>query len=138
MFSSEDLIPEGYVKGKLLLTEETKQKLSKSHKGKHHTEDTKLKISAHSNNNRKKAYITIEEKYGSLSNYYARIAQKVCVTKKKNGSFNSSQAEKDTLKLLQETYGKDNVLTQYKSAVYPFRCDFYIKSEDLYIELNAH
>ena len=33
---------------------------------------------------------------------------------------------------------KNDVIAQYCSEEYPFRCDFYIKSLDLYIELNAH
>ena len=36
-----------------------------------------------------------------------------------------------------ELYGKDNVKRQYKSELYPFACDFYIISEDLYIEYNG-
>lgn len=58
-------------------------------------------------------------------------------TKRRNGTFNSSKPEETLLLLLRDVFGKDDVLTQYKSDLYPFNCDFYIKSLDLYIELNA-
>lgn len=59
-------------------------------------------------------------------------------TKKRNHSFKSSKAEQLCLKPLQDKFGANNIVQQYKSEVYPFRCDFYIKSMDLYIELNAY
>ena len=39
--------------------------------------------------------------------------------------------------VLIDIYGKDNVERQYSSDLYPFACDFYIISEDLYIEYNG-
>ena len=39
--------------------------------------------------------------------------------------------------MLVEYYGADDVITQYSADKrYPFNCDFYIKSKDLFIELN--
>ena len=36
-------------------------------------------------------------------------------------------------------YGEDDVKAQYNAdSRYPFECDFYIKSLDLFIELNLH
>ena len=35
-------------------------------------------------------------------------------------------------------YGEEQVLRNHKEERYPFYCDFYIKCEDLFIELNAH
>ena len=34
-------------------------------------------------------------------------------------------------------YGEDNVIRQYRDERYPFVCDFYIPSEDLFIEYNG-
>lgn len=34
-------------------------------------------------------------------------------------------------------YGKENVLHPYRDERYPFNCDFYIISEDLFIEYNG-
>ena len=62
--------------------------------------------------------------------------QKEYQTKKKNHTFNSSTPEKTSYTLLKEKY--PDVLTQYKSDVYPFACDFYISSLNLYIECNYH
>lgn len=37
---------------------------------------------------------------------------------------------------MKQKYGKEDVVRQYRDPRYPFNCDFYIKSEDLFIELN--
>lgn len=60
-------------------------------------------------------------------------------TKRKNNSFNSSKPESTYYSKLCEEYGKSDVLSNYnKDSRYPFHCDFYIKSLDLFIELNLH
>lgn len=61
---------------------------------------------------------------------------KQLATKRKNNTFNCSTAEKRYLKIFQSAFGTENVLAQYKEKRYPFLCDFYIKSKDLFIELN--
>lgn len=35
-------------------------------------------------------------------------------------------------------YGSNDIEIQYMSEKYPYKCDFYIKSLDVYVELNAH
>lgn len=56
-----------------------------------------------------------------------------------NGTINTSKAEIKIKLLLEETFGKEDVIYQYNKDVrYPFACDFYIKSLDLFIELNFH
>ena len=57
-------------------------------------------------------------------------------TKLKNNSFNKSKTEDLTYELLKEKY--TDVKRQYKSDLYPFNCDFYIPSLNLYIECNYH
>lgn len=37
-----------------------------------------------------------------------------------------------------ETYGNENIKFNYIEDRYPFKCDFYIKQYDLFIEINAH
>ena len=59
-------------------------------------------------------------------------------TKRKNNSFNMSLSEYRLGEMLKELFGAENVISNYVSDVYPFRCDYYISSRDLYIELNAH
>lgn len=61
--------------------------------------------------------------------------EKCFETKKKNGSFNISKPEKELEIKLQELF--PDLKTQYRSDVYPFACDFYIPSLDLYIEFNG-
>lgn len=59
-------------------------------------------------------------------------------TKFINGTLNTSTCESLMERKLKDYFGDADVLCQYKSNVYPFACDFYIKSLNLYIELNAH
>ncbi len=49
-----------------------------------------------------------------------------------------SKIELDFNTYLIDAFGKENVIQQYYSKEYPFYCDFYLKTFDLYIELNAH
>lgn len=57
-------------------------------------------------------------------------------SKKKNGTLNTSKPENQSYQILKEKY-KD-IIQQYISNEYPFNCDFYIPSLDLYIECNYH
>jgi hypothetical protein len=59
-------------------------------------------------------------------------------TKHDNGTFNTSKPEDEMYKKLCEKFGNDDVLRNYNTDVrYPFHCDFYVKSLDLFIELNG-
>ena len=55
-------------------------------------------------------------------------------TLRKNNSFNKSEPEDKSYILLKEKY--PDIIRQYKSELYPFNCDFYIPSLNLYIECN--
>lgn len=58
--------------------------------------------------------------------------------KKQNHTLNTSKGEIDLEQLLVAIFGRDDVKTQYFDKVrYPFACDFYIVSRDMFIELNA-
>ena len=60
-------------------------------------------------------------------------------TKKKNGTFNTSKPEIELYEFLQYMYPNSVIIKGYRdNARYPFNCDFYIKSIDEFIELNAH
>ncbi len=66
------------------------------------------------------------------------VQKKIIETKKLRGTLNSSKPEKTAFQLLIDKFGESDVECQYKSDDrYPFACDFYIKSLDLFIELNA-
>ena len=73
----------------------------------------------------------------SLS-FLTGIPQQKCYnTKKQNNTFNTSQPEEKAYALLVEHFSENDVLRQYKSPSYPYPCDFYIKSLDLYIEYQG-
>ena len=68
-----------------------------------------------------------------------KILEKSWQTKRRNGTFNTSKPEITLYSLLCDVFGKEDVLRQYNNDPrYPFHCDFYVKSFDLFIELNAH
>lgn len=89
---------------------------------------------------------TCLDKYGTDSYFKSElyrtqlldIQKKVYNTKKKNNSFCASKDENKVYNILLNKFGKEDVERQYKSEVYPFACDFYIKSLDLYIEYNGY
>lgn len=62
---------------------------------------------------------------------------RVNAAKKRNGTFNASKPEVALGVLLVEHFGSDDVKDQYRDPRYPFRCDFYIPSRDMFIELNG-
>lgn len=64
-------------------------------------------------------------------------AQRTHATKRVNNSFSCSKPEQLYYQYLCQKYGKEDVKRQYRDEVrYPFNCDFYIVSQDLFIELN--
>lgn len=84
-----------------------------------------------------KAKETCNEKYGGNSPMNSVIVRnKLMNNKRKHGTFNKSKPEEQTYELLKEKY--PDTIRQYKSDVYPFNCDFYVPSLDLYIECNYH
>ena len=134
----KDVDLDKFKRAEIHLSEEQKEKCSRSHQGLHHTEEAKKKISEHSNNNREKAYKTAEQTYGSLEVYFKMVNTKANETKRKNGTFNSSKPETAYYNMLCEQYGKKNIKRHYKSKEYPYYCDFYIIPENKYIELHLH
>lgn len=60
-------------------------------------------------------------------------------TKIKRHTFSTSKSEQVLYTMLCDIFGKNDVVMQYiDEDRYPFYCDFYIRSKDLFIELNAH
>ena len=109
------------------------------------TETCKKRYGTGRNNN--KAKQTMLNKYG-VSSYLLTdvvknirnnviVQSKIQNTKLKNKTFNASKLEEVCYKMLVEKFGKDDIIRQYTSELYPFNCDFYIKSLDLYIEYNG-
>jgi hypothetical protein len=101
---------------------------------------------------KKKARDTCIQRYGADSffasesyrelfkdaDYIANYVNKANKTKRKNNTFNTSKSEEKYYVELCQKYNKSDIYRNYKCERYPFYCDFYIPSEDLFIELNAH
>ena len=89
---------------------------------------------------------TMLERYGVTAAIYTEkgdkaihnkyVKEKEFATKKLRGTLNSSNIENKCYDLLVEKY--EDVKRNYKSEQYPYACDFYIPSIDLYIECNFH
>lgn len=71
-------------------------------------------------------------------NNHDNILIKTYETKKKNNSFNTSAGESIIYNYLCTIFDKSDIFREYSDDRYPFHCDFYIKSKDLFIELNLH
>ena len=81
-----------------------------------------------------KYYLATDENRKKCNSLDAR--QKAIITKKKNGTINSSSFEKDLAKFFE--IHNINYISEYTDARYPFHCDFYLPDEDCFIELNIH
>ncbi|MBO5003754.1 MAG: hypothetical protein J6D03_00505 [Clostridia bacterium] len=69
------------------------------------------------------------------------IIEKQWETKRKNGTAGGPHSiqEDRIYEVLCDKYGKDDIIRQYKDKErYPFFCDFYIKSKDLFIEYQGY
>jgi hypothetical protein len=81
---------------------------------------------------------TLKSKYGveTFSEFVSlkSIQNKKNLTQLERGTFNTSKPEENVFDMLSLVY---DVKRQYRSDVYPFSCDFYIPSLDLYIEYNG-
>lgn len=82
---------------------------------------------------------TCMKKYGVKSTFQLKLVkEKVYNTKQHNKTYKKSKQEDETYFKLISLFGISDVKRQYKSEQYPFACDFYVKSLDLYIECNYH
>lgn len=80
----------------------------------------------------------VKSKYGT-DNVMKVESIKCLVDKAKihNDSYGRSSTEDVLYSKLVALFGVEQVIRQYKDSRYPFCCDFYITSLDLFIELNA-
>lgn len=136
-FYETDIIPEGFVKGTPKISEEMKKRISEKEKGKKISEETKKKIST---SRKGKGHALSEECKRKLSSSHKSKStqMKMYNSKKKNKTFNTSKDEQDFEKELNLILSDTEYETNYIDERYPFKCDFYIKKLDLFIELNHH
>ena len=97
---------------------------------------------------REKARKTCLEKFGVTStlflksvheksnNYESQIKRANTIRNKIHTG--KSKIEDKINQWLLETYGNENIKFNYIEERYPFKCDFYIKQYDLFVEINAH
>jgi len=86
-------------------------------KGRHLTLDHKNKISKYM-----KSEIGQKVRYDALSAHQ---------------TWNTSSYEESTYKELMKHYEHDDVVRQYKCDKYPYHCDFFIKSKNIFIEVQC-
>ena len=86
--------------------------------------------------------------YGVKNPFQSEIIKKFCNTKeaqnkiidtkRRNGTFKTSKPEDECYSILCNKFGVNDVQRQYNlDQRYPFHCDFYIKSKDIFIEYNG-
>lgn len=101
--------------------------------------------------NHEKIQETLMKRYGVKNPYQIKSVRnrldydKIISTKRKTGKLNSSAQEERLNSILINIFGKENVVREYRDDRYRnpktkrrYCCDFYIKSEDLFIELQGH
>lgn len=77
-----------------------------------------------------------KEKWYSNKEWVDKKNKKIFQTMLQNNSFGVSKTEHIILNFLKEKY--PDVIYQYGDERYPFKCDFYIPSLDLFIEYNGY
>ena len=77
-----------------------------------------------------------QQKWYSNKDWVNKRNNKIYQTMLSNNSFAFSKTERIILDFLQEKY--PDVIYQYSDERYPFKCDFYIPSLDLFIEYNGY
>jgi len=123
--------------------------------GRHHTEETKQKISSTKQAKSLEEKQLIEQKrkasrghiepwnkgltYTMSKEIIQQAKEKEIATKKLNGTFTKSALEENFYVKLKEYFPEKDIYRQYFDKTrYPFSCDFYIKPLDLFIELNGN
>ena len=88
--------------------------------------------------NLEKGWETNLKKYGNeFAMRTTECKAKIYNTKKEHNTFNTSKQEDLFYEELKKLFTSDDIIRQYKDDIrYPFNCDFYIKSLDMFIELN--
>ena len=82
-------------------------------------------------------------RYTQTNEYRIRVSEMTEISNKKrhdthktNSSFNDSKPERVAFGLLRRKY--NDLIWHYSSEKYPYVCDFYSPSEDVYIEFNGN
>lgn len=115
---------------------EIKNKISKANK---ENFKERFELAKNTMNERYGGWYTSSEKHKELwknKDFKDKFLEKQYIAKKNNNSFNSSNPEDESFLKLKQKF--PDIVHHYKDERYPFNCDFYIPSKDLFIELNFH
>ena len=127
-----------------IVSEETRKKKSESMKGKNTSPEFREAVSKarkgikFSEEHKKNLSIAAKNRPQMTEEQIAIQQRKAIETKRKNGTLNTSKLEEEYYRYLLTMYDESDIIRQYKEDRYPFFCDFYIKSEDKFIECNFH
>lgn len=141
-----------------IVSEKTRYKISQSNQGRIQSQEEKIKRAQSLSNFWKTHPEELEKRCKFFKEYYSdperrkqmslraqqvhkehpEIVDRIKETKRKNGTFNTSRAEIQYYAYLLTKYDELDIEREHKDDLYPFYCDFYIRSEKLYIELNLH
>lgn len=101
------------------------------------TKDTDERVALNAEHTAKSSIERIKRVRESDPEYFNRWRSSINQKMHDNGTLNTSLQEENYYKILVSKYGEDGVIRQYFDRDrYPFNCDFYIPSEDLFIEYN--
>lgn len=118
------------------ISEKSKQTRLIKNNGKYFSDETINKIKETNLNKYGVESFTKTQKFKDIIvDKQSTIQSKQYKTKKKNKSFNSSKIEKELEKYFIENGIK--YISQYRSDMYPFACDFYFPDSDYYIEIQG-
>ena len=88
--------------------------------------------------NNEKQKETMIKKYGvPYAMQSNELKRKQHLSAKNNGHCCTSKFEEYAYQQLIDKFGTEDIIRQYNSYLYPFNCDFYIKSLDIYIEIQG-
>lgn len=86
-----------------------------------------------------KVRATMMARYGvPYSMLNPSLVEKMLATKDAHGTHNGSASEDVVYDKLVGVFGASDVVRQYRSDAYPYFCDFYIPSRNMYIECNGY
>ena len=120
------------------LSDESRCKCSEHNKGKCHNFKSYESYLKSLNSRFKKGHIPYNKGITGVIKQSRETINKRFDTILKHKSYKKLIPEEEYYQKLCSLYSKDDIIRQYKSEKYPFHCDFYIKSQDLYIECNFH
>lgn len=87
---------------------------------------------------RERIRATCLERYGVESPMQCPdVLAKGFATKRLNGTWATSVSEEALYQMLCGVFGAADVRREFVSPMYPWHCDFYVPSRDMYVELNA-